>query len=95
VRGITFRSIKDVTVRSILTMAGSSSDVWRNRVAGLALVAFGFWNVVSGELLPFPTRQRVEGLGARVIGGLILLIGVVVLVQTIARRKADEEQEDE
>jgi len=75
-------------------MAGSGSELWRNRVAGIALVAFGCWNIISGVLLPFPTRRRIEGLGARVIGGILLLIGMLMLIQTISRRENIEEEEE-
>jgi hypothetical protein len=64
-------------------VAESSSEVWRNRILGLFLVGFGSWNLISGELLPFPTRQHVEGLPARIIGGIILAIGLLLLIRTI------------
>jgi hypothetical protein len=72
---------------SVQTMAGSTSELWRNRVAGIALTLFGCWNQVSGVLLPFPTRQKIEGLGARVIGGILILIGLLMLLPTISIRK--------
>jgi putative Mn2+ efflux pump MntP len=68
-------------------MAGSTSECWRNRVGGLVLVAFGCWTIVSSVLLPFPTSRKIEGLPARVIGGILLLIGVVMLIQTIPGRE--------
>jgi hypothetical protein len=72
-------------------MAGSDSEVWRNRVAGIAFMSFGCWNMVSGVLLPFPTRQKIEGLPARVIGGILVLIGLVMLFQTLFWQEKDRD----
>jgi len=72
-------------------MAVSTSELWRNRFAGLAVVAFGCWNIVSGVLLPFPTRQKIEGPAARVIGGILVLIGLLMLAPTFSRRDDGDE----
>jgi hypothetical protein len=57
-------------------------------------MGFGSWNLISGELLPFPTRQHIEGLAARVIGGIILVIGLLILVRTLPAGRGDGEDED-
>ncbi len=67
-------------------MAVSTSELWRDRVGGLALAAFGCWNIASGQLLPFPTRQKIEGIPAQAIGGILLLIAVLILLRTLPWR---------
>jgi hypothetical protein len=71
-------------------MPGSTSEVWRNRVGGIALAVFGLWGMISQDLTPFPTSRKVQGVYAIVVGGILVLIGVVLIVQSIDWRSREE-----
>jgi hypothetical protein len=71
-------------------MPGTTSEIWRNRVGGIALGLFGLWSLISGEVGPLPSRQKIQGVYAIVVGGILLLIGVVLVCQTIDWRDREK-----